>query len=193
MHEAHTESHYGLTIILDQCPDCGGLWVDAGELRKTKAGAARKIEKLDARKLKQVTRNIDYVLKCPRDNHKLVPFQDQYFPRSVLVQKCPTCHGFWFNRGEFTVYQDEVAEKKRLKAESNPELEKKIKTILKPEAKTKSARSLDRLGRFITRPQRGSDFIYLKRELRYAFDRYVITMQAVIMLIRLLLRILLKA
>ena len=44
MDEVKTESHYGAPILLDQCPQCGGIWFDKEELLATKHGEAERID-----------------------------------------------------------------------------------------------------------------------------------------------------
>jgi Zn-finger nucleic acid-binding protein len=42
MRQVKVESHYGQPVILDQCPECGGIWFDKMELYQVKQGEQRK-------------------------------------------------------------------------------------------------------------------------------------------------------
>ena len=105
MHPAKVLSHYGQPIILDQCEKCGGIWFDESELFRAKRGEAEKIELLDAEALRTSSQIETSPLLCPRDRAKLYRFTDKHFPDTIILVRCPTCHGVWLNRGEFTRYQ----------------------------------------------------------------------------------------
>jgi Zn-finger nucleic acid-binding protein len=115
MRQVKVDSHYGQTVLLDQCPDCGGIWFDTSELYMAKQGQADRIEEIDAALLQahSVIKNPERL--CPRDQAKLVRFIDPYFPKDIYIERCPLCGGLWLNRGEFTKYQkfrgDKLAKK----------------------------------------------------------------------------------
>lgn len=214
MKAVKVESHYGISLVLDQCGKCGGLWIDRDELYKTKLGEAKRIERVDTKKLRQLTK-IDKELWCPHQHARLLLFLDRSFPKSIQVDKCPICHGFWFNRGEFTSFQKSIKKRrgKRI-TETSQEMENKVKRILDQDKKPTAETAVDRLGRFIAvkdyKPIKStasstakvplskhmttsvSDYYYTKRELKLWFDRYIITVQAVVMIIHLLLRLMLR-
>jgi len=99
------ESHYGWPVIIEQCPECGGLWFDMYELYSVKPGQAEKIEQLNAEIFVSPASSITSPLLCPRDGASLTRFASENFPEEVVVARCPRCGGFWLNRGEFTRYQ----------------------------------------------------------------------------------------
>ncbi len=105
MQPVKAESHYGQTVVLDQCPGCGGIWFDSFELYMAKQGQADKIELLDVDSLQSSSAIQKSDLLCPRDQSKLVHFSDPVFPKDLILARCPVCGGFWLNRGEFTKYQ----------------------------------------------------------------------------------------
>jgi Zn-finger nucleic acid-binding protein len=106
MRPVKVESHYGQTVLLDQCPQCGGLWFDKMELYSPKAGEGEKIESINIDLLQSPSTIAGADLVCPLDHTKLVQFYDPYFPKDILIERCPLCEGFWLNRGEFTKYQN---------------------------------------------------------------------------------------
>lgn len=106
MRPVKTQSHVAQTIFLDQCPDCGGIWFDRSELYRARDGEAAKVEALDEAGLVSPTIMTEQTRRCPRDGTELARFTDPYFPQGIIVERCPSCDGFWLNRGEFTKYQD---------------------------------------------------------------------------------------
>jgi len=152
MHQVKVESHYGQPIILDQCNKCGGLWFDKFELHRTKLGEAEKIELLDSAILWTHSNIQNPELVCPKDQAKLVRFNDQYFPKGIIVERCPVCDGFWLNRGEFSKYQQIRQEMKVPKQKSTEEtkFEKDIKEILAAYQDEENTSALGRLGKFLS-------------------------------------------
>jgi Zn-finger nucleic acid-binding protein len=125
MRPVKVESHYGQTVVLDQCPGCGGLWFDKFELYTPKQGQAEKIEApnldieaLDVAGLRSPSVIDKSVLICPKDHAKLDRFQDPYFPKEIIIERCHICEGFWLNRGEFTKYQNFRRKKQGSQAKS---------------------------------------------------------------------------
>jgi Zn-finger nucleic acid-binding protein len=214
MHEVVVESNYGLSLVLDQCPDCGGLWIDKDELHKTKKGEAKRIEKLNTKKLRKLTKIEEEELWCPHQHARLLQFRDRYFPKSIQVEKCPVCFGFWFNRGEFAAFQEKMLKPGHRVVETSEEMEDKVEDLIEADAKSNKDTAVDRLGRFLATKEGSGytsqagftsgkvrkptmkvgigDYHYAKEELKLWFDRYVVTVQAIIVIIHLLLRLLLR-
>jgi Zn-finger nucleic acid-binding protein len=105
LQQVKTDSFYGQTVILDQCPDCGGIWFDSCELYMPKQGEANKIELLNLDNLRSSTIVQNDSLLCPRDRTGLIRFIDPFFPKDLILARCQMCNGFWLNRGEFIKYQ----------------------------------------------------------------------------------------
>jgi Zn-finger nucleic acid-binding protein len=89
-------------ITLDVCAaGCGGIWFDAFELQKVDEP-----HESTGAKLLEIERNknvkIDYTLKrsCPKCS--AVTMMKHFFSvkRSVEVDECPKCGGFWLDYGE---------------------------------------------------------------------------------------------
>jgi Zn-finger nucleic acid-binding protein len=106
MHPVTVASHYGQTITLDQCGECGGVWFDESEMFRAGQGEARRIEQLDAEKLRSPTAIQEVTRLCPRDGAALFRFADKHFPDNIILERCPSCRGIWLNQGDFTRYQD---------------------------------------------------------------------------------------
>jgi len=154
MREVKVESHYGQTVVLDQCPICGGIWFDYLELYAAKQGQAEKIELLNADALRTNSLIEKSELLCPRDSAKLVHFDDPSFPKTIIIARCPVCNGFWLNRGEFIKYQDyrESLTEPRVITAEDENAEQEVARIL-AEHKTEDATvALGKLGRFLSTP-----------------------------------------
>jgi Zn-finger nucleic acid-binding protein len=154
MHQVKIESHYGQPIFIEQCDACGGIWFDESELYRVKQGEAEKIEALDTDILwaQAAIQNETHI--CPKDRTKLIRFNDEYFPKGIVVERCRRCDGFWLNRGEFTKYQkarEKLLQPKEKTAEDT-KLEEHIKQILEANRAGNSNDSLKRLGQFLSTP-----------------------------------------
>jgi len=100
-----TKSHYYQNLMLDQCPECGGIWVDEGELYQIQKGEARIIETKNMPKLKKSLMHDDRPAICPRHKIPMLTFRDPNFPSNIPARKCPICHNLFFERGDLTKWQ----------------------------------------------------------------------------------------
>jgi Zn-finger nucleic acid-binding protein len=154
MQPVKVESHYGQPVILDQCQVCGGIWFDRLELYSVKQGQAQNLEALDIEKLRAPSLIEKSELICPRDHARLIQFVDPYFPREIIIVRCPLCDGLWLNRGQFTKYQNFRQERinHRDQTTADVKLGKDVEYILE-QSKTGSVEdSLGTLGKFLSTP-----------------------------------------
>jgi Zn-finger nucleic acid-binding protein len=154
MHRVKIISHYGQPIELDQCEICGGIWFDQSELFRAKQGEAEKTELLDINILKNPSMIENPRLVCPRDQTVLYQFNDRYFPKDIILARCPKCGGIWLNRGLFTKYQKFRQELKRTKEKSSEdkELEERISNLIAAHQAEHPNDTLERLGKFLSTP-----------------------------------------
>lgn len=154
MHQVRIQSHYGQPIILEQCGQCGGIWFDESELFRAKNGEADKIEFLDSEILWAHVNIEKNVLKCPRDQAKLFQFEDRYFPRGIILERCPSCGGIWLNRGHFTRFQKARQEFKHPeeKGLEDKRLEEEIERVLEMHQASGATGTLEKLGSFLSTP-----------------------------------------
>jgi Zn-finger nucleic acid-binding protein len=154
MKQVKVETHYGQTVILDQCPTCGGIWFDNLELFKTKQGQAEKIDLVDVDILCSSSQIKKTDLFCPKDNTKLVHFTDRFFPKEIILARCPACSGFWLNRGEFVKYDNyrQSFKKPRELTEEDIQLGKQMMSILAEQKKDHSTEVMMKLGKFLSTP-----------------------------------------
>ena len=165
MHAVETKSHYGADLFLDQCPTCGGLWFDRRELYRVREGKAAdiraKVDPLDISKLEELV-PLEKKLLCPRDGTQLELFTDSLFPKSIEIERCSECGGFWFNHGEFVGFQKWRSEHKKahMSGENTlgPELKERINKLLLAYSNKGEYDSIGNLGRFLSQPVRGGSF-----------------------------------
>ncbi|MDP3970195.1 MAG: zf-TFIIB domain-containing protein [bacterium] len=153
MNPVKTESHYGAKIVLDQCLQCGGTWFDNSEPFEVKHGGADKLSNLDSQKLSEnsIINNMDLV--CPRDKTKLSLFEDANFPKSIIVDHCKKCGGFWFNRGEFNAFQDNKRRKQtNKKTTKDTNLSNQIEQMLAMHSTQDKYKPLKQLGDYLSTP-----------------------------------------
>jgi len=80
-------------------------------------------------------------------------FTDKYFPKDIVLVRCPSCHGIWLNRGIFTKYQQFRQE--LMQAKKGPQDERLKENIAQLVASYEGGRStgtLRRLGEFLSTP-----------------------------------------
>jgi len=154
MQQVKVESHYGQTVLLDQCPQCGGIWFDHLELYSVKQGQAERIDLLSTDTLRSSSLIEKSDLLCPRDSVKLEHFTDAYFPEDIILARCPACSGFWLNRGEFIKYQDfrQSLKKPREKTKADEKLGQDIERILSAQQTGEVTETMGNLGKFLNTP-----------------------------------------
>jgi Zn-finger nucleic acid-binding protein len=157
MQPVKADAHYGQTVFLDQCSTCGGIWFDSGELYMPKYGEAEKIERLNVQAL-QSSALIDYNdLHCPRDQTKLIRFQDPFFPKDLIIARCQICNGFWLGRGEFIKYQEfrQVRQHSNQPKEliiEDSKFEQDMRQILEASKNKDHIEMVGKLGKFLSMP-----------------------------------------
>lgn len=103
--EAAMEKKVFKDIEIDRCTGCGGLWFDMLE-----ADNLRKLE--DSEQIDTSPRRpkeVDAVRKiaCPRCKSTMIQMVDKIH-RKLRYEGCPTCHGVFFDAGEFRQFKAET-------------------------------------------------------------------------------------
>ena len=104
--ELLTTTRYEAEIEVDECPDCRGMWLDEGELERIQVTK----EKDYSDELRQIPdgvvgayelarQKIQDERSCPSCGSAMAKQEYGYCSR-ILVDSCPSCHGFWLDRGE---------------------------------------------------------------------------------------------
>jgi len=101
-------------VVVDRCPKCSGMWLDKTELDRVDDSVWINAEELAFRDAKS-SRKIDCP-KCRVALSALSPEEDA----ELEIDRCPTCHGFWLDKGELDHVKAVVAatdDKATLRAE----------------------------------------------------------------------------
>ncbi|MBN1376304.1 MAG: zf-TFIIB domain-containing protein [Dehalococcoidia bacterium] len=158
MRSAKVMSHYNRQIELEQCDKCGGIWFDESELFMARQGEAEKIEVMNAEILRNHTIIEAATRYCPRDNTVLQQFTDKYFPQDIILERCPSCHGIWLNRGTFTKYQEyrKALMRPKEKSAADKQMEERINQLVAAHESGQSTETLRKLSEFLSTPMDGS-------------------------------------
>ena len=85
-------------VEIDHCIDCGGIWLDAGELELLLDQLEKAQKLLDSFKINadctEITR------KCPICLKKMQKITVGASTPMLLIDKCPRGDGLWFDKGE---------------------------------------------------------------------------------------------
>jgi len=85
-------------VEIDYCTDCGGIWLDAGEL-ETLLGEPEKAGGL-LRSFKADLKSAENPRKCPICDKKMQRIVVGQSQPTLLIDKCPRGDGLWFDKGE---------------------------------------------------------------------------------------------
>ncbi len=85
-------------VEIDHCIDCGGIWLDAGELELMLGQAEKAKDLLHSFKIDYTS--TEKMVKCPICDKKMqkIIVGDSRTP--VLIDKCRTSDGLWFDKNE---------------------------------------------------------------------------------------------
>lgn len=93
-------------VLVDHCPACDTVWLDAGELEALELGLERSRDQLDAQRQSELAREgsraVTALDVCPRCQRELRLRHIQ----GVQVDQCAGCGGIFFDRGELPVVLD---------------------------------------------------------------------------------------
>lgn len=94
-----------ITLLLEQvevdyCTDCGGIWLDAGELEMLLGDSQQAAELLAS--FKQQPKSGERLRKCPICLKKMqkILVAPPSADKSLLIDKCKRGDGLWFDKGE---------------------------------------------------------------------------------------------
>jgi Zn-finger nucleic acid-binding protein len=154
MHKVQITANYGLPLFVNQCETCGGIWFDAAGLYRAKQGEAEKIDMVDTYILSTCTPVENKVHLCPIDGAQLSRFSDPNFPKDIFVERCPSCNGFWLNRGEFTKFQHarQAMLTQKEPTEEDKKLQAQIQSILADHQNGDTESVLTKLNAFLSQP-----------------------------------------
>ncbi|UCC94185.1 MAG: zf-TFIIB domain-containing protein [Thermoplasmata archaeon] len=87
----------GKAVMVDACPNCNGIWLDKGELRKIIGD-----RKLADYLTKDIGTKTESPLVCPRCGGLM----DYQHAEDVEVDVCLDCRGVWLDAGELADLQN---------------------------------------------------------------------------------------
>jgi Zn-finger nucleic acid-binding protein len=129
-------SHYGSTIKLNQCNNCGGIWFDEWSLFSLEEKEVERLENIEVDKFRESNSNKQKQKLCPVCNLPLTTFRDANIPESINIESCQKCHGFWMNHGETKKYKEYQGQrmKKGIEQKKHDELDEEIKKLLQSQS-----------------------------------------------------------
>jgi Zn-finger nucleic acid-binding protein len=92
-------------VVIDACPDCGGVWFDKGELDQRDESVWTDVEALEF----EVVTGDRVAALCPRCSVDLLSIAPSDLPR-LVIDRCPECWGFWLDSGELESVQEMAAD-----------------------------------------------------------------------------------
>ena len=124
MREVAAPASIGYSIMLDQCPRCGGIWCDRWELYPLSAASADRLDPVDLTALARPAARTSDPLGCPRCRARMRRFQDPLLPREARIERCPNCDGMWLNRGELRRFKHRDAIDKAARVPTDADLDR---------------------------------------------------------------------
>ena len=85
-------------VEIDYCTDCGGIWLDAGELELL-LGETEKAKQLLG-SFKTDSNSAEKIRKCPICDKKMKKVIVGSSKPTLLIDKCRKGDGLWFDKGE---------------------------------------------------------------------------------------------
>ena len=85
-------------VEIDHCTDCGGIWLDAGELELLLGESGKSKQLLDSFKI--APDSSEKVRKCPICDKKMLKIVIGSSEPALLIDKCQKGDGLWFDKGE---------------------------------------------------------------------------------------------
>ena len=85
-------------VEIDYCTDCGGIWLDTGELEMLLGGPEKAKQLLDS--FKPDYKPVEQPRKCPICDKKMLKIIVGSSEPNMIIDKCRRGDGLWFDRGE---------------------------------------------------------------------------------------------
>ncbi len=85
-------------VEIDHCVQCGGIWLDAGELESLLDDPQKTKHLLGS--FREVPLGSDPVRRCPICDKKMARVAVGSSKPALLIDKCRRSDGLWFDRGE---------------------------------------------------------------------------------------------
>jgi Zn-finger nucleic acid-binding protein len=99
-------------VEIDHCLDCGGIWLDAGELELLLNDSQKASALLESFKIN--TETSEKLRKCPICLKKMQKILVGSESPALLIDKCKKGDGLWFDKGEL----DDIVKRAKLDEEN---------------------------------------------------------------------------
>jgi len=97
---------YESDIEVDQCAECGGMWLDEGELEKIQKSTEhdygdelREMPPFATRAYEMARQQAAADLCCPKCGQEMTK-KEYAYASQIIVDTCLSCRGVWLDRGE---------------------------------------------------------------------------------------------
>jgi hypothetical protein len=114
-------------VEIDHCTDCGGIWLDTGEIELLLGEPAKAKQLLNSFKVDYSS--TEKPRKCPICNKKMNKIIIGVSTPLLLIDKCPKGDGLWLDKGELQNIFD------RAKLDENNKIQKLLADIFGPTQK----------------------------------------------------------
>lgn len=101
--EVQSPDIYGRPLIIDQCPDCHGIWFDRGELFRLNAKTLETTEQHPTAKASgtlPLFPNAAAAYTCPACRTGLVQLHEATWPKQTHAWQCRGCLGLWLGEDD---------------------------------------------------------------------------------------------
>ena len=85
-------------VEVDHCVECGGVWLDSGELEMLIGDRSKALETLGS--LTQVPPGAERPRRCPLCDKRMNKVAVGASRPAVVIDQCPRGEGLWFDRNE---------------------------------------------------------------------------------------------
>lgn len=105
-----TSENYEAAVVVDRCPTCHGVWLDAGELQIVQEtienDPAAKLGRIDvvARAYEFARQEARPEIDCPKCGGRLEAGEYVYCSQ-IMVDRCLDCSGIWLDSGELVALE----------------------------------------------------------------------------------------
>ena len=99
-------------VEIDHCLDCGGIWLDAGELELLLDEPEKARVLLDSFRVD--SKSQEAKRKCPICDKKMSKVVVGQASPTLLIDRCRKGHGLWFDKGEL----QDIFDRARLDADN---------------------------------------------------------------------------
>ncbi len=87
-------------VEIDYCPQCGGIWLDSGELEMLLGDTQNALDTLES--FKSAPKVSEKSRKCPICMKKMLKVHIGNDDSKVLIDACKRNDGLWFDKGELS-------------------------------------------------------------------------------------------